>query len=723
MTASSPIQAAAPWVAGAVPNPRYRVGLVGAGRISPAHLEALVAITEAEVVAVADRLAMRARALARQGGVPRVCDNVREIIEGRLCDVAHVLVPPDLHRAVAEPLLAAGIHVLMEKPLATTREDCEALIEAARRGGALLGVNQNLLFNSAYLHLKQVLESGEIGSLQHLALVWNMPLAALSGQQFGHWMFREPQNILLEQAVHPFSLILALGGRVLAVRSLPGEAVELAPGRRFYRTWQIALELERCTAQVFLSFGQSFRITSLAAVCDDGFARADCENNQLAVERRSRFSPPFGDFWNGLAQARSLGGQGLRNMTGGILSGLKLRPACEPFPHSMRESLQAFYAGLATGRLPVDGGFGAEVVALCEDVAREVVAPPVAKAARALPLVDVSGTCDVALFGGAGLIGRHVLRRLLRDGSTVRVLARSLEGLPALFREPGVQVVQGDAESDEEVDRVVRGARTVIDLVYPKEGGDIDRRIAEGARRVAESCLEHDVERFVYVSSIAALFLGRPSDVITGGTACDPRPQQRSEYSRGKAASERLLLGLHRERGLPVSILRPGIVVGEGGQPFHGAVGQFINQQHCLGWGPGKAPLPFVLVEDVAEAICLALRSETAIGRIYNVVGEVRLTAREYIAELGSALERPLRFHPRRAFAIQTFEMGKWMIKRLAGRWDVQLASYHHLRSLSMQAHFDCEDIQRDLGWRPVDDRAEFVRRAIGIYARRSPGA
>lgn len=723
MTASSLIQATAPLDAAAAPRPRYRVGLVGAGGISSAHLAALKTIPAAEVVAVADRVAVRARALARQGGISRVCEDVSELARGKICDVAHVLVPPDLHRSVAEPLLAAGIHVLMEKPLATTREDGEALIEAARGSGALLGVNQNLLFNPAYLDLKQVLESGEIGGLQHLIFVWNVPLAALSGRRFGHWMFREPQNILLEQAVHPFSQILDLGGRALAVRSLPGGAIELAPGRRFYRTWQIALELERCTAQVFLSFGQSFRTTSLAAICDDGVARADCENNFLAVERRSRFSPPFDAFWSGLAQARSLGRQGLRNVADGVLSGLKLRPACEPFPLSMRESLQAFYAGLEAGRLPVDGGFGVEVVALCEDAARELAVPPRSEAAPALPSVDVSGSCDVALFGGAGLIGRHVLRCLLREGSTVRVLVRSLEGLPALFCEPGVQVVQGDAENEEEVDRMVRGARTVIDLVYPKEGADVDRRIAEGARRVAESCLRHGVERFAYVSSIAALFLGRPREVITGGTAGDPRLRQRSEYSRGKATSELLLLGLHRERGLPVSILRPGIVVGEGGQPFHGAVGQFINEQHCLGWGPGKEPLPFVLVEDVAEAICLALRSEVAVGRIYNVVGEVRLTAREYIEELGAALGRPLRFHPRRAFRIQAIEAGKWVVKRLAGRRDARLPSYRQLRSLGMRARFDCEDIQRDLGWRPVADRPEFVRRAIGIYARRPPGA
>lgn len=629
-------------VAEAALRARYRVALVGAGAIAPAHLAALADVPGAEVAAVADCAVTRARALARQRGIPRVCEDVRELLEGRICNVAHVLVPPDLHRRVAEPLLEAGVHVLVEKPLATTREDGQALIEAARRSGALLGVNHNLLFNPAYQALKRLLASGELGGLRHLVLVWNVPLPPLTGRRFDLWMFREPQNILLEQAVHPLSQVLDLGGPVLALRSLPARSVELAPGRRFYRTWQIALELERCTAQVLLSFGERLRATSLTAVCDDGLARADFEKGRLGVERRSRYFPPFGPFWSGLAEAKSVGLQSLGSLTNGVLSGLALRPASDPFPISMRESLEAFYAGLETGRIPVDGGFGAEVVALCEEAAREVLpqrsaVPPGSQ----LRPVDVAGPCDVALLGGGGLIGRQVLRRLVSRGAAVRVLLRSTEALPDLFQEPGVRIVQGDAEREEDVERLIRGARTVVDLAYPKEGDEIDRRMTDWARRVAESCLRHGVERLVYVSSTAALYLGRPGEVVTGATGCDPRPRQRSEYSRGKAGSERLLLGLHRERGLPVTILRPGIVVGGGAQPFHGAVGQFVDEQHCLGWAPGNAPLPFVLAEDVAEAIFLALRSEAALGRTYNLVGDVRLTAREYVEEVGAPWEGP----------------------------------------------------------------------------------
>ncbi len=85
-----------------------------------------------------------------------------------------------------------------------------------------------------------------------------------------------------------------------------------------------------------------------------------------------------------------------------------------------------------------------------------------------------------------------------------------------------------------------------------------------------------------------------------------------------------MLLDLHGNQGLPVVILRPGVVVGEGGPPFHGGLGFFNNDQHCIGWNDGRNPLPFVLAEDVAAAILLAARADGIEGRCYNLVGDVR---------------------------------------------------------------------------------------------------
>ena len=226
-------------------------------------------------------------------------------------------------------------------------------------------------------------------------------------------------------------------------------------------------------------------------------------------------------------------------------------------------------------------------------------------------------------------------------------------------------------------------------------------------------------ELLIHVGSIAALYLGDSSEVITGRTPVDPQPHKRAPYARAKAMADQLLMDWHQERGLPVCILRPGIVVGEGASPFHSGLGFFNNEQHCMGWNQGRNPLPFVLVEDVADAIArAALRPELS-GRSLNLVGDVAMTAREYIDELALAIGRPLRFHGQLPEKLYLVEWGKWGVKRLAGRKDA-LPSYRDLRSRGCLATFDCSDAKAALDWAPVSEREVFIDKAIRVQAHTS---
>ena len=121
-------------------------------------------------------------------------------------------------------------------------------------------------------------------------------------------------------------------------------------------------------------------------------------------------------------------------------------------------------------------------------------------------------------------------------------------------------------------------------------------------------------------------------------------------------------------------------------------------------------------MEDVARAIVLALENDKVIGKTYNLVGDVRLSASEYIQELSQATKRPLRFHSQSTLKLQTLELLKWAIKRFAGR-RVPMPSYRDLLSRGMTATFNTSDAKRDLGWQPVAQRDEFIKRAILIYA------
>jgi nucleoside-diphosphate-sugar epimerase len=235
-----------------------------------------------------------------------------------------------------------------------------------------------------------------------------------------------------------------------------------------------------------------------------------------------------------------------------------------------------------------------------------------------------------------------------------------------------------------------------------------------GAEMVARICQEAGVRRLVHVGSIAGLYLGPQSAPVTGATPPDPADHLRADYSRAKALSDRMLLALHASAGLPVVILRPGIVVGAGGPPFHSGIGFYNTEQHCIGWGDGRTPLPFVLVDDTADAIALACFAPGIEGRCYNLVGDVRLTGAAYIEALGQALGRPLRFHPQSPVQLWAEDLGKWVVKRLGGR-AVPRPALRDFRSRAMTATFDCTDAKRDLGWAPVAARDAFVAAAVAV--------
>jgi nucleoside-diphosphate-sugar epimerase len=239
--------------------------------------------------------------------------------------------------------------------------------------------------------------------------------------------------------------------------------------------------------------------------------------------------------------------------------------------------------------------------------------------------------------------------------------------------------------------------------------------MVDSAVMVAACASEAGVERMIQVGSIAGLYLGDPKDIITGTTPPDPEAEKRNLYARGKVEADRALLAFARDHGLGLVILRPGLVVGSGTAALHGGLGFFNNEQHVIGWNAGTNPLPFVLVQDVADAIIRALESPAAPGHAYNLVGDVRPTAREFVGMLVNATGRPIAYHPQSVDWLYAAELFKYGIKRATGK-SPDLPSRRDLVSRGLLATFDCADAKRDLGWDPVSDRARFIAAAIDIH-------
>ena len=225
--------------------------------------------------------------------------------------------------------------------------------------------------------------------------------------------------------------------------------------------------------------------------------------------------------------------------------------------------------------------------------------------------------------GGAGFLGLELARQLLERGREVRILDRvQSPRLP-----PEAEFRKGDIRDLAAVSRACEGAEVVYHLVgvVPQARVRPDEMRAinvGGTRNVLNACFEKGASRMVFVSSSEVY--GRLEAVPCTETAIlGPI----GEYGVNKMSAELMCREAMRERGLPVSILRPTTIVGP--HNWDGMFEMLFKQVMDNGYlpvpGRGDAKWQVVHVEDTAAAAVLAGESEEAAGQAFNVAapGEV----------------------------------------------------------------------------------------------------
>ena len=691
-----------------------KIAIIGAGFIAPAHVEALSRRRDAEVAAIVDPSGAAASALAQRAGRARTFSSIDALLAEAKPDAAHVLTPPPLHAKTAAPLLEAGVDVLVEKPLAATSDECRQLIAAAERSGAALGVNHNFMHHPAFARLKRIVRSGRCGKPRRLQMRYAAPLRQLASGQFGHWMFNRPVNLLLEQAVHPLSQIDDLMGGIVDVHARPGPVRRPADGIELATDWLLELSCGAGVAHLDVALGVSFPSWTISVLCDDGVVEADIWESRVSARRPHASIPVIDAARRNLSQGAASFGAAARGLAGFAAELSRLGPPSDGFSRSMAASISAFYDALAEGKRPT-GASVLRLVETCEKAAAaaSVVAPAVTRT----PTADA--TYDVGVIGGTGFIGRRLVKDLVERGARVAVMARNVANLPAVFHQEGVGVFRGSAGDAAAAEAFCARAEKIVNLAHGGGGSSRDAVVANmvaGAEAIARTASEAGAERLIHISSSAALYLGDADETVTMETPPDPQPDERADYACAKIMSDKAAMQTAR---IPTIILRPAVVVGEGGTPFHSALGAYENETHCRGWNDGRNPLPFVLVEDVSSAIIIALDApvDAAAGKAFNLVGDVRWSARQYTEELARATVRPLKFHGSSVRLLYAEEWLKYAVKKVAGRPGVMAPSMRDLRSRGMVATIDASAEKEILGWRPCADEETFRNRAIRVHA------
>lgn len=142
---------------------RIRVGVIGAGMIGMAHLDALRRLPEVEIVALCTRDCERARAVAGRYGIPWAGDDYRVMLARGDIDAVHNCTPTLLHDGINRAIIAAGKHVYAEKPLARTAAEAYETWQRAERSGIVHGINYQYRLYAAAQEMRARIAGGQMG--------------------------------------------------------------------------------------------------------------------------------------------------------------------------------------------------------------------------------------------------------------------------------------------------------------------------------------------------------------------------------------------------------------------------------------------------------------------------------------------------------------------------------------------------------------------------------
>jgi len=664
-----------------------RIAIVGAGYVSQHHIAALRALDFVELVAVCDLDLAAARARAQANGIGRAATTLAEIADLKP-DAVYVLTPPASHATLSHQALDMGCHVFVEKPMADTLEECDALIAKARERGLQISVNHSDRFDPVVMEALRIAGSGRCGDIVSVDVLRSSEYPPFAGG---------PLTAQVRQGSYPFRDLGVHAIYTLEAFLGPLENLEVEhaasgrdPNLRFDE-WRAQVRCARGSGRMLLSWNARPMENRLVVRCTRGRIEADRFVQVCRVTRvlpGPKFIGILIEAWrNALLDVFRVPWSVLRFATGILKPSPGIHRAAADFARAVHAGLQA----------PIDPVEGRRAIAaLVPACAQADVERTRELEARFAPLEDV----DALVTGAGGFLGRALVAVLRARGLRVRVLLRRAS--TSYSADSGIQTVLGDLGEPAIVDHAVAGAAVVYHLGAAMKGWpqEFESGTVWGTRNVIASCRKHATRRLVYVSSMSVYdHAGRdPAAPMNESSAFEPHPQWRGAYTRTKLIAEQMVSAAIREQQLPAVIIRPGQIFGPGAEQVapNGVIGL---AGRWVAVGSGEVSLPLVYRDDVVDALLRAAESEQAVGGTFNIVDPEPCTQSEYLARAKRRLGDGLKLVrvPQQAFMVLAW--GVEQLGRVLKR-DMPLTRYR-VRSLRPLSNFEQHAARERLQWQP----------------------
>jgi ornithine--oxo-acid transaminase len=332
---------------------------------------------------------------------------------------------------------------------------------------------------------------------------------------------------------------------------------------------------------------------------------------------------------------------------------------------------------------------------------------PEAKPPRPGPRSAITREHACLVTGATGFIGGHLTEELVRQGVSVRCLARSTSDT-SLLEELGVDIAVADLQDAEAVRRAVDGCQYVFHcgaLVSDwATAAEIERVNVAGTRHVVEAAAAASVERFIHLSTTDVY--GYPGTRAVDETYAAARFA--NWYSHTKRAAEAEVRRLERSHGMKVVILRPATVYGPRSKEVVGEIARAIRSGNMLLIDRGRPIAGLCYVRNLVDAALLALRHEGAPGEAFNVTDGLGITWREFTSGLAEGLGcAPARWSMPYWMASSlgfSLEHGYRVLRRTVRLSTPPLLSRQAVHVMGRDQDFSNRKAREILGWAPRVD-------------------
>lgn len=282
------------------------------------------------------------------------------------------------------------------------------------------------------------------------------------------------------------------------------------------------------------------------------------------------------------------------------------------------------------------------------------------------------------LAGGTGFVGTALLEALLRQGLSIKCLARNQEKAHSL-KEKGIEPHIGDITDRDSLKDALKGVDTVIHLVGIMEGGpqDFKRIHVQGTENLINEALRAGVKLFFYQSALGASLKGN------------------TPYERTKAMAEEIVIS----SGIPYIIFRPSLIIGKWDGFTKKLMDLIKNLPLIPVPGDGRSRFQPLYIEDWIKAFLKVIIEKKEKNKLYELGGPEYLTYNEIISTLMEAMgiKKPVIHIPQ--WLIKTGLPAGRLLKNLGV--DIPLPTADQLRLLRKDNITDIESIKKNFGFEP----------------------